>query len=337
MSLIGDSVAASIAASGPARGVLAGVDLAVDTRVCRRTATTGCPWRGEVAPSVADVVGATPGDLGDAVVIVSGYNDDARRFRRDATGVLTQLAAQGVPRIVWLDLRVTPAMPAATQARHRAINATLASLDRASPLLRVASWNAHSAGRDAWFFDPIHLRSAGAVELARFVRAQLAGVTAGGRAGAPATRVRCAPANAAGTRPGRPLTGTPPPAGTLSRPWRSTLLADTRASDADPLVRPLGAGRELRVLVAGRAPAAQSAVRAVVRVTAAGACGPGRIDVGGCGLPAAMQLAFKQAGQATAMAAMALGAFGRVCLRSNAQTDVRVELLAWAGPAPIPR
>ena len=139
---------------------------------------------------MADVVGATPGDLGDAVVIVSGYNDDARRFRRDATGVLTQLAAQGVPRIVWLDLRVTPAMPAATQARHRAINATLASLDRASPLLRVASWNAHSAGRDAWFFDPIHLRSAGAVELARFVRAQLAGISAGGRAGAPATRVR---------------------------------------------------------------------------------------------------------------------------------------------------
>ena len=97
VSLIGDSVAASIAASGPARGVLAGVDLAVDARVCRRTATTGCPWRGEVAASVADVVGATPGDLGDAVVIVSGYNDDARRFRRDATGVLTQLAAQGVP------------------------------------------------------------------------------------------------------------------------------------------------------------------------------------------------------------------------------------------------
>ena len=36
------------------------------------------------------------------------------------------------------------------------------------------------------------------------------------------------------------------------------------------------------------------------------------------------------------MAAMPLGAFGRVCLRSNAQTDVRVELLAWAGPAPTP-
>ena len=337
VSLIGDSVAASIAASGPARGVLAGIDLAVDARVCRRTATTGCPWRGEVAPSVADVVGATPGDLGDAVVIVSGYNDDARRFRRDATGVLTQLAAQGVQRIVWLDLRVTPAMPAATQARHRAINATLASLDRASPLLRVASWNGYSAGRDAWFFDPIHLRSSGAVELARFVRAQLAGVSAGARAsGAPATRVRCAPANAAGTRPGRPLTGTPPPAGTLSRPWRSTVLADTRASDGDPLRRPLGAGRELRVLVAGQAPAAQSAVRAVVRVTAVGACGPGRIDVGGCGLPAAMQLALEQAGTTTAMAAMPLGAFGRVCLRSNAQTDVRVELLAWAGPAPIP-
>ena len=286
---------------------------------------------------MADVVSATPGDLGDAVVIVAGYNDDAGRFRRDATGVLTQLAAQGVQRIVWLDLRVTPAMPAATQARHQAINATLGSLDRASPLLRVASWNSHSAGRDAWFFDPIHLRSSGAVELARFVRAQLAGVWAGARPGAPATRVRRAPANAAGTRPGRPLTGTPPPAGTLSQPWRSTVLADTRVADGDVLLRPLGAGRELRVLVAGRAPAAQSAVRAVVRVTAVGACAPGRVDVGGCGLATAMQLGLKQAGTTTAMAAMPLGAFGRVCLRSNAQTDVRVELLAWAGPAPTPR
>ena len=88
VSLIGDSVAASIAASGPAHGVLAGIDLAIDARVCRRTATTGCPWRGEVAPlGWPTWSGASPGDLGDAVVIVSGYNDDARRFRRDATGV----------------------------------------------------------------------------------------------------------------------------------------------------------------------------------------------------------------------------------------------------------
>jgi hypothetical protein len=103
------------------------------------------------------------------------------------------------------------------------------------------------------------------------------------------------------------------------------------------LRRPLGAGRELQIAVAGQAPAAQSAVRAVVRVTALGSCAAGSVVVGGCGLPPAGRLAVARGHTAKADVAVALGAFGRVCLRSDVQTDLRVELLAWASVAPISR
>ena len=89
-------------------------------------------------------------------------------------------------------------------------------------------------GPDAWFFDPIHLRSSGAVELARFVRAQLAGVSGGARA-ARARDARPLPAGQRRRVPSGPPTDRHPvPAGTLSRPWRSTVLAEHGRPTATP-------------------------------------------------------------------------------------------------------
>ena len=285
LSLIGDSVAASVGASLAARQQLAAYDLAIDARVCRRTAAPSCPWHGEVAPTARDVVAATPGDLGDVVVLVTGYNDDPRRFGTDATNVLHDLVAAGVRQVVWLDLRVAPTLPPAAQARERAINATLAALDRASPVLRVAPWNAYSAGHSDWFFDPIHLRSTGAVQLARFIGAQVAGsrATAPRLATGPGRGARCRTANTTGVRPGRAMAGVLPRAGpVVLRPAR--VLVDTRPDSSDAIGRQLGAGRELRLAVAGRSGVPQSATSAMVRVQVTQACGGGTVTVGGCGL-----------------------------------------------------
>lgn len=330
VSLLGDSVAAGIGASPAARKALGAVELSIDARVCRRTATAGCTWRGSAPPSVRDVVRSAPRQLGDVVVIVSGYNDDPRRFRADAAAVVRDLVAAGVRQVVWLDLRTTASLAPAAAARHAAVNQSLRALDRASPVLHVGSWADYSRGHDAWFFDPIHLRSAGAVELARFVASQLRGMAAGLRSPIATTRgSRCAASNGIGNRPGPLLASVSAPV-PPRRTAGATRLLDTRPDGTDAIGRPVGAGREVVVPVAGRGSIPQSAVSARVRVTAVGACRAGRIEVAGCGLPATGTASFTRGDRVFVAGVVALGTFGRICVRTSAQTDVVVELLGWS-------
>jgi hypothetical protein len=336
VSLIGDSVAASIASSSAARRALSGFDVAIDARVCRRTAMPACTWHGQSAPSVRQVVDATPGSLGDVAVIVSGYNDDARRFARDADAVLHDLVAAGVHQVVWLNLRTPPTLSPASQARQWSINASLAALDRASPVLRVARWNAYSAGHPDWFFDPIHLRSSGAVQLARFIAAQLRGLRAGLRPNlSSSSRYRCSASNVVGDRPGSLMSGVLAAGGPVV-PRRAAVLLDTRPGPGDSYGRPLGAGRTVRVVVAGYGRVPLSATTAAVRVTAIQPCGSGQVLVGGCGLRATAVLAVRRGRTAALTVNVPTGAFGRICVTTNVQTDVQVVLHGWALPAPFP-
>src|SRR5262249_53705449 len=153
-------------------------------------------------------------------------------------------------------------------------------LDRASPVLRVAPWNAYSAAHPDWFFDPIHLRSTGAVQLARFIGAQVAGAraTAARLPTGPARGARCRPTSTTGARRGRTMAGVPPKAGAVGlRAARA--LVDTRPDVSDAIGRQLGAGRELRIAVGGRGGVPQSVTSATLRIYVTQACGAGTVTV----------------------------------------------------------
>ena len=128
------------------------------------------------------------------------------------------------------------------------------------------------------------------------------------------------------------MAGVLPRAGpVVLRPAR--VLVDTRPDGSDAIGRQLGAGRELRLAVAGRTGVPQSATSAMVRIYVTQACGAGTVTVGGCGLAPSAALPVVR-GRTTAMATtVPTGAFGRVCIRTNTQADVRVELLGWSVPA----
>ena len=336
VSLIGDSVAASSAPASPPASSSPPTTSSIDARCAGAPRPVVPLARRGGAESARDVVAATPGGLGDVVVLVTGYNDDPRRFhrRRHQRASATWLAA-GVRQVVWLDLRVAPALPPSPGAGNGRSTPTLAALDRASPVLRVAPWNAYSAGHDDWFFDPIHLRSTGAVQLARFIGAQVGGVT--GDSGA-----LCRPARLAGRAAARRARPAPDPDGRwpASSPGPVPWCYGRPGSWSTPgptAVTPSGASSARAGSCASPSRAARAyrsrRPRRWCAIYVTQACGAGTVTVGGWGSHRRPPCPSSAGGRARVATTVPTGAFGRVCIRSNAQADVRVELLGWSVPA----
>ena len=166
VTFFGDSVAGSIAYVSQAREILGdGLDLRLELAPCRRVASLSCPYMGTRPPSVLDVVQASaPADLGDIVVVDVGYNETALNYGSAMATVLQALLARGVDHVVWVELR-------RQTDNYREIDDTIEAQARRFPQVQVADWDAASKGHDDWFNDDgLHLKAAGAVGLALFVR-----------------------------------------------------------------------------------------------------------------------------------------------------------------------
>ena len=166
VTVIGDSVMASFNYVAAARRYLGrGLDLRSDAVVCRRLVATSCPFQGSTPPTALQVVTEQGHRLGPVVVINVGYNDWVAVY--DVDRMMRALKAAGVRTVIWVTLREVgqyASIYAQTNARIRS----------AGPKWRkrmvVADWNAYSRGK-AWFRgDGLHLTSAGAMALARFLR-----------------------------------------------------------------------------------------------------------------------------------------------------------------------
>ncbi len=166
VTFFGDSVAGSIAYVPQAREILGdGLDLRLELAPCRRVASLSCPYMGTRPPSVLDVVQASaPADLGDIVVVDVGYNETALNYGSAMATVVQALLARGVDHVVWVELRKQT-------DNYRAIDDTVEAQARRFPQVQVADWDAASKGHDDWFSDDgLHLKAAGAVGLALFLR-----------------------------------------------------------------------------------------------------------------------------------------------------------------------
>ncbi len=165
--MLGDSVQASFGFAPQAvRHLGRGFRLRVVADVCRRLAYPGC--LGGTPPSALDVARSLGSGLGEAVIINVGYNDEARVY--DVPAMLSALKQAGVRAVVWVTLREQRSYfgPINDRIRAAARNGGPDGM-----VVRVADWNAYSAGRPWFAADGLHLSATGALGLATLLREQL--------------------------------------------------------------------------------------------------------------------------------------------------------------------
>jgi peptidoglycan/LPS O-acetylase OafA/YrhL len=162
VTVIGDSVQASFGYVPQAvRRLGKGLALRMNAKVCRRLVAPSCPYGG-VTPATALQVAKSLGDrVGRVAVINVGYNDDPRGY--DVSAVMRRLRADGAEAVVWVTMRETRSIYATTNDEIRAAA-------RRWPAMRIADWNAVSAGRPWFGSGGLHLNAKGALALAGLLR-----------------------------------------------------------------------------------------------------------------------------------------------------------------------
>jgi len=324
VTFIGDSTMAGMGPTARA-AVSAQYDLTFEAASCRRLVIPSC---GRIVqhPNTLDVMRTLDGRLGDAVVVMAGYDDWQLDSAVDV--IMGEAERQHVPLVLWVTYRTgvgyTGPGGVSNDATFRQFNDVLRAKQAEHPSLRLADWDAHARGRDTWFApDGIHLTGDGAAALAAFLVAELDALPVG----------RCRDDRAVAGDANDSSTVAPAPAPvpgeaggfSAAEPQR---LTDTRA-DA-----PLGAGRVLSIAVGGAGPVPDDATGALVNITAVDACAPGFLTAFPCGaaVPLASSVNYVTGETRANLATVQLGTEGRLCVHSSARVDVLVDLVGWFAP-----
>jgi hypothetical protein len=316
--LLGDSVMAGLDFSTNTNGILnAHRTTTRDAKVCRRLVAASCAYQGVTPLTALQVMQADSGHLGDALVMMVGYNDSG--ISGNIESLMAEADRQHVGTVLWLTYR-------SPGGRYDASNAALNTAAASHANLRIADWNTYTAGKSSWFAsDGLHLTGQGPDQLATFINAQLDLI------GAAPDRCHSTPIGTVVSPPadGPADTGTPPSSFTpLASPTR---LFDSRDSS------PLGAGRQLDLPVAGWSTVGASAVGAVMNVTAVDPCAAGFVTVYPCGQtapPLASNVNYGSHQTVANQVQVKLGT-GRVCVYASTQTDVLVDVAGWFGPTGV--
>ena len=167
--VIGDSTAAQIRWTN-SYGPLTRFNFTFDAEACRRTLATSCSAGGVAPETVITTMRRLRGLLGDVLVVMTGYNDPSASFGAAVDAVMAEAAAQGIPKVIWLTMRVPPGS-APTSAVFAANNRTL--LQKAQQYrgaLQIADWSSYSAGQTSWVIaDGFHLSARGAAAAAAYI------------------------------------------------------------------------------------------------------------------------------------------------------------------------
>jgi hypothetical protein len=164
VTFVGDSVAGALGYVPAAEQALGrGLDMQFDLRVCRRLASTGCPYDGATPASALTTVDEDGSHVGRVLVVDVGYNDDPSLYRRGMDDLIRTAGSFGVKRIVWVTLREAEPI-------YRETNAVIRAEARRFPQVTVADWNAASVGRSWFRSDGLHLTPGGVDALAAWLR-----------------------------------------------------------------------------------------------------------------------------------------------------------------------
>ncbi len=324
--MIGDSVT-----NGARRQLAAALgpsypELSIDAADCRGLVTSCRTSSQPTAPDPGLTVLARATDrIGARLVIALGYNDVPSSA--DIDRAIVQATATGFAQITWVGLSTRRGGRTGPFGRF---NERLRRAQARWPGLQVLDWDTASAGTDRWFADDVHLTAAGSAAFAAFVADHL-DVVVGPRCESRRVRGRVAPPPSP-----QPTAATGPGGLEAVTPVRRL---DTRTS------LPLGAGRTMSIELAGWGPVPASATGVMLNVTAVDPCGPGYVTVHPCrdGAPPLASNLNVSTGQTVAnLVAVALGGAagpdgatpsGSVCITSQPQLDVVVDVVGWWGPS----
>jgi len=167
--VIGDSTAAQIRWTN-SYAPLTRFNFTFDAEACRRTLAASCSAGGVAPETVITTMRRLRGLLGDALVVMTGYNDPPASFGAAVDAVMAEAAAQGIPEVIWLTMRVPPGS-APTSAVFEANNRTLMQkAQQYGGALQIADWSSYSAGQTSWVIaDGFHLSARGAAAAAAYI------------------------------------------------------------------------------------------------------------------------------------------------------------------------
>lgn len=163
--VIGDSVATGMYWNDDAIAVMQEkLGVYWDVAVCRTIDGTSCPFDGERAPTLMQVVAAR-GTVPPTVVVEVGYNDPAGMFASEVDNAMSALTEAGATHVLWLTMRES-------RAPYPTLNALLDAAAARWPELELVDWNAFSEGHASWFqTDDVHLTPEGGLAMAHLTHA----------------------------------------------------------------------------------------------------------------------------------------------------------------------
>lgn len=312
---------------------------------CRRLVVASCTGRFGTRPvSLLPYMQTTlAGRLGDALVVMAGYDDASITNAVDE--VMAEAELQGVAAVLWLTYRTGTSyvLPGGQSARdlYQSHNAELQSAATRHPRLRLLDWNAYSAGQPAsWFAsDGIHLNPVGAVGLARYITAAL---------DANPIVVRCSAASPHTGAVAEGATATVAPAAVRSGfvPTEPRRVLDTRAAagangsgntgsgnvgSGNVGAGNVGAGRVVTLDLGDVLPG--DATEAVLSVTAVDSCRAGYLTVFACGArPPTSTMNFEVSRTTAGMAITEL-TDRTACVFASSATDLVVDVIGAFSPS----
>jgi hypothetical protein len=170
VTFIGDSTMAGLKSADRSR-ILGVVPGRIEAFSCRRLIAKSCGRRVQ-PPNTMDVMRQFNGQLGDAVVIMAGYDDSDIGPAIDA--LVGEARKQGVRSVIWLTYRTgVPYIgprSVSNDATFRRNNDQLRAATTRNPELILADWDTIGRAHPTWFTrDGIHITAAGSAGLATFL------------------------------------------------------------------------------------------------------------------------------------------------------------------------
>jgi hypothetical protein len=187
ISIIGDSTLTGIRWYAD-YGALERFNFVLSAESCRRTIEQSCISReGYRSANVLTAMRTLEGDLGEVLVVMSGYNDPRWTIDEAIAGVTEEARGQGVERVVWLTLRTSPDVDYSDPQEQTSINTfrefneqLIEAATSSDGDFQVADWATYSNGASSWFeADGVHLTPRGVDALTTFLAGTVERVLAG--------------------------------------------------------------------------------------------------------------------------------------------------------------